>query len=104
MPRRAAKVDSNQPAIVKAFQAAGARVQHLHAVGGGCPDLLVSFRGVDRLVEVIGPDKKKRFPPDGLSPSQVEWHRNWLSPIAVIENETQALNLLGLVPLRGTVS
>lgn len=38
---RAAKVDKNQPEIVEALRAEGAVVQHLHAVGVGCPDLLV---------------------------------------------------------------
>lgn len=38
MPRRKARVDANQSEVVAAFRAAGATVQHLHMVGGGCPD------------------------------------------------------------------
>lgn len=38
MPRRKARVDANQSEVVAALRAVGATVQHLHMVGGGCPD------------------------------------------------------------------
>lgn len=44
--RRRAHTDRNQPAIVAALRGIGATVQPLHAVGQGCPDLLVGYRGV----------------------------------------------------------
>ncbi len=50
--RRAANVDRNQPEIVAALRAAGATVEYLHAVGGGCPDLLVGYRGANYVLEV----------------------------------------------------
>ena len=40
----AARVDANQPEIVKALRGVGATVQHLHKVGQGCPDLMVGWR------------------------------------------------------------
>lgn len=56
MPRRFAarqgKQDANQPEIVKALRRCGAHVVDLHAIGGGCPDLLVGFRGVNYLIEI----------------------------------------------------
>ena len=39
MPRRAPRIDANQPEIVKSFRKLGCTVQHLHMVGDGCPDL-----------------------------------------------------------------
>jgi hypothetical protein len=41
--RRASKVDANQREVVAALRGAGASVQLLHAVGEGCPDLLVGI-------------------------------------------------------------
>ena len=43
MPKR---VDANQRTIVRALRSLGFSVLHLHAVGRGCPDLLVA--GLDR--------------------------------------------------------
>lgn len=48
----ARKVDNNQREIVTALRQAGASVIHLHTVGGGCPDLLVGYRGINYLVEI----------------------------------------------------
>ena len=50
--RRAAAVDANQSEIVAALRKAGVTVTPLHQVGGGCPDLLCGFRGVNTLLEV----------------------------------------------------
>lgn len=70
--RHPARADANQPAIVKALRGAGCLVEHLHEVGGGCPDLLVGWRGRWHVVEVKDGSK----PPSGrkLTPKQVEWH------------------------------
>ena len=51
MPK-ARRVDANQTEIVEALRAVGASVFLLHAVGCGCPDLLVGFRGVNYLLEI----------------------------------------------------
>ena len=47
--RRAAKIDENQPEIVDALRAMGCSVTILSAVGNGCPDILVGFRGINLL-------------------------------------------------------
>jgi hypothetical protein len=44
--------DANHQTIFRAFDRAGASVVSLHTLGGGVPDLLVGFAGVERLVEV----------------------------------------------------
>lgn len=69
--RRAAKVDSNHGDVVEALRAAGASVQSLAAIGKGCPDLLVGYRGMWLLFEVKdgtrSPSRRK------LTPDQEEW-------------------------------
>ena len=50
--RRAARIDRNQPDIIKALRYAGATVQPTHTLGKGCPDLLVGFRGENFLLEI----------------------------------------------------
>ena len=107
MARRASAVDANQKLIVKALRQAGATVQHLHAVGAGCPDLLVGFRGFNHLVEV----KDGHKPPSArkLTPDQVVWHDEWRgSPVHVVKSVTEALAVLGIgltdLPVKGTIS
>ena len=107
MARRAAKVDANQKLIVKALRDAGATVQHLHAVGAGCPDLLVGFRRINYLMEV----KDGKRPPSArkLTDDQVIWHRDWRGNAHVVKSVSEALAVLGIgvatdIPHRGGVS
>lgn len=92
--RRAAKIDDNQPEIVKALRKAGCSVCLLHAVGQGCPDLLVSRAGVNYLLEV----KDGAKPPSAqkLTPDQVKFHTDWRGQIAVVNSVEQAFKILGL--------
>ena len=91
--RRAAKVDANQAEIVKAFRGVGCSVQHLHAVGDGCPDLLVGKDGVNYLVEV----KDGSRPPSDrqLTKPQRKWHDTWRGNVAVVKSVPEALTLVG---------
>ena len=111
MPRYANNVDDNQTDIVAAWRDVGASVLLLHAVGKGCPDTLVGFRGDDFLVEIIGTAKLKRYKKNGgLADNQVEWHAAWRgSPVHVVKNATEALAVLGIMPttdieVKGTIS
>ena len=87
--RRRGKVDANQADIVRALRAIGADVQLLSDVGGGVPDLLLGYRGVNILLEV----KDGRKPPSErqLTPDQVIWHRDWRGQKAVVESVGEAL-------------
>lgn len=98
--RRAAKVDANQMIIVAALRAVGATVQPLHAVGKGCPDLLVGYRGRNYLFEVKDGDK----PPSArkLTPDQVSWHDTWRGSSWVVMNPKMALQIIGA--LKGEIS
>ena len=89
--RRAARIDANQRAIVKALRKAGASVQPLHTVGDGVPDLLVGIAGRTYLIEVKGPTGT-------LTPDQVRWHGEWrgAAPL-IVRDEVQALWAVGLL-------
>lgn len=89
---RAARIDSNQVEIVKALRAIGVSVQHLHAVGSGCPDLLCAVNGVNFLIEVK--DGGKIPSKQALTPDQVKWHGEWKAAVYVV-NSVQKATALG---------
>lgn len=96
--RRAAKVDANQKAIVKALRDHGCSVLSLAAIGDGCPDLLVArpyYPHYLTLLEVKNPEQmpsKQR-----LTMDQVEFHREWKSPIHIVTSVDEALDAVGIV-------
>jgi hypothetical protein len=95
--RRRGRVDANQGEIVKALHAAGCSVESLAAVGKGVPDLLVGLRSRNVLIEVVGPAKRKRFPPDGRSDNQREWHKIWAGQVLTVTSAEDALQQLDLI-------
>jgi hypothetical protein len=93
--RRAAKIDGNQGDIVAALEAAGASVQSLAAVGAGCPDILIGYRGVNYAVEIKDPTQA---PSDRrLTPMQKKWHAEWQGKAHLVETVEQALLIVGAV-------
>ena len=99
--RRAAKVDANQREVVAALRGAGASVQLLHAVGEGCPDLLVGYKGLNMLLEVKDGSK----PPSAqkLTPQQEIWHRDWRGHRVVVNSPEAALGAIGMLSFRGVI-
>jgi hypothetical protein len=87
--RRAARIDANQPEIVKALRAVGASVQILSAVGHGCPDILVGYQGRNFLFEIKDGSK----PPSDrrLTPAEEKWFGAWRGQCRVVESEHGAL-------------
>ena len=85
----AAKVDANQKSIVAALRKAGATVQHLHAVGKGCPDLLVGYKCENYLIECKLPGKN----PNKL---QKEWHSAWKGNSFIAHTPDAALWAIGV--------
>ena len=99
--RRAAKVDANQKQVVAALRGAGASVQLLHAVGEGCPDLLVGYQSKNYLIEV----KDGAKPPSAqkLTPQQEIWHRDWRGHRVVVNSPEAALAAIGIIAIVGTI-
>ena len=82
------RADSNQNEIVEALRGIGASVLVLSQVGGGCPDLLVGFRGKEYLIEI----KAKN---GDLSDSQKEFFDNWQGRPYVVRSVDEVLELIG---------
>lgn len=90
--RRAAKVDDNQSEIVKALRDIGATVQPLHAVGDGCPDLLIGYRGRNILIEVK--DGRKKPSDQKLTDAQIDWHNAWRGAVSVANSIDAAIDVV----------
>jgi len=90
--RLRARIDDNQPEIVKALRAVGALVQSLATVGGGCPDLLVCWQGELYLMEI----KDGAKPPSArrLTPAEADFATRW--PVEVVCNVREALAVIGI--------
>lgn len=94
--RRAARVDANQAQVVSALRAAGATVYPMHRVGGGFPDLLVTYRRQTHLIEVKDGSK----PPSKreLTEDEAKFHSEWAGgPIHVVTSADEALVAVGAI-------
>ena len=93
---RAAKIDANHTAIVKAIRAVGASVQSLAAVGKGVPDLLVGKDGKTWLIECK--DGANAPSARQLTPDQREWIDAWRgTPVVVAYGPDDALRAIGAI-------
>jgi hypothetical protein len=93
--RARAKTDSNQPDIVDGLRSIGASVQILAAVGKGCPDLLIGYRGVNVLLEIK--DGAKSPSRRELTDDQVIWHGRWNGQVASATNLEEAIAVVQIV-------
>lgn len=84
---RARKVDTTQPAIVRALRDCGWTVLDLSAVGHGCPDICVGAAGVNVFLEL----KSAR---GHLTPPQVEWHDEWRGQVAIARDMDEAVAIV----------
>lgn len=84
------KPDANQSTIVAALKRCGASVVDLSSVGGDCPDLLVGYRGVDRLLEV-------KTATGDASEGQAAFIATWKGgPVSIVRSEAEALLAIGV--------
>ena len=84
---RAARVDANQPDIVKRLREF-ARVTPTHQVGGGFPDLVVQFMGRTILMEV-------KMPGESLNKDQAKFFAEWNGgEIYVVRTPEEAVRVL----------
>lgn len=88
----AAKADRNQPEIVAALRKMGAKVALTYHVGGGFPDLVVTYGSRTMLVEVK--DEKQPLNKRKLTPAQVEFHAAWTGEIHIVESVEQAISVV----------
>ena len=90
--RRAARTDGNHAAIVAALRKIGATAFSLAAVGNGCPDMVVGYRGVNLLLEV----KDGARPPSerSLTAAQKEFFAAWAGQAAVVISASDAVTFV----------
>lgn len=94
MPYRVtkARTDANQQEIVNSLRKHGASVISLAAVGDGCPDLLVGYKGINYLLEVKDgskvPSQKK------LTKDQLKFFETWKGQAVKVESVDEALSVL----------
>ena len=97
MSYRRSKKDANQNEIVAELESLGCTVIDMSAINKqGVPDICVGVGTRNYLIEIIGPDKEKRFPPDGLSEGQVEWHKKWNGSVHKARTVQEALDVMGI--------
>jgi pimeloyl-ACP methyl ester carboxylesterase len=99
---RAARVDGNQAAIVKALRGYGCSVLHMHQIGNGCPDLAIATPPDDKGLRRIGfiEVKDGTKPPSArkLTADQVEFWDEWKgAPMALVTDEAGALRFARLL-------
>ena len=87
LARTAARVDVNQPEIVRRLRQVGASVQILSRVGDGCPDLVVGYQGRNFLMEVKDEGK-------GLNAKQIIWFGKWNGQKDIVRNFDEAFKVL----------
>ena len=100
MIRRAARIDANQPEIVRVLREAGATVQPLHTVGKGCPDLVVGYNGQNYLLEIKDPtavNKAGKFRPSHRDRDHADWHVNWRGQVQIVWSAVEALQAIGVL-------
>lgn len=89
---RGGKKDANHDLIVAVFERQGCRVVDMHFMGGGFPDLLVSYGNlVLRPVEIKNP--KGNYGKAGLNKNQRVWAAAWKGGMEVVYSEEDAIRV-----------
>jgi hypothetical protein len=96
---RRAKIDANQPEVVKAFRRCGFTVVCTHTVGNGFPDLVVARHGWTALIEIKDGSKCKSA--RKLTPDEEKFHREWPGEIHIIESPDDVVRLYQTLVLDG---
>jgi Holliday junction resolvase len=87
---KAAKIDANQPEIVKALRKCGISVHSTAAIGKGFPDLVCAKGDKAWLIEVKGPKGK-------LTDDQVEFMSAWQGDVHIARSVDDALKIVGVL-------
>lgn len=83
----AKRIDENQRLIVEGLRAIGASVQVLSAVGHGCPDVLVGYRGHNFPMEIKVGNAR-------LTPAEQEWRNAWQGTHYIVRSLDEAIAIL----------
>ena len=92
--RRAAKTDDNHKEILDAFRKFGCSVFSLHQVGQGFPDAIIAKYHRNILVEIK--DGKKPLSKRKLTDDQIDFHKDWQGPIAIVKSLDDVVNVMKL--------
>jgi hypothetical protein len=84
--RHVHKADFNQDGIIRALRKIGVSVVPLTKMGGGVPDLLCGYRGINWLLEVKGET-------GGLTEAQVKFHARWNGHVTVVRTAEEAVDV-----------
>lgn len=89
--------DANHTAVVEAVRGIGASVLDLADLGGGCPDVLVGFRGVNLLLEI----KDGCKPPSArkLTQAEQDFFRDWRGTVYIVFSAADAIEVVNLMTL-----
>jgi Holliday junction resolvase len=90
--RKIARVDSNHAEVVEFLRKQGAIVRSLANLGGGVPDLLVSYNKILFLIEVK--DGKKAPSQRKLTKDEADFFEQFDSHCFIVCNLDEALDLL----------
>jgi hypothetical protein len=91
--RKRHKVDANQAGIVADLRRiSGCSVLVLSAVGSGCPDILVGYRGFNLLFEIKNPGDSIRK--DERGEAQRTFHAEWTGQARVVESFLEIINYM----------
>src|SRR5512139_1208375 len=91
-PRATYRVDSNQAEIVQALRDIGASVTVIAGIGGGCPDLLVGYAGVNYLMEIKA-SKNATF-----TEAECEWELAWHGSVFIVTTAQEAVDIVRTNP------
>lgn len=94
--RRAAKVDANQPDIVKALRDAGCVVGVTSHIGNGFPDIVAYHPRVNRVRFMEIKDGAKPPSARKLTEAEAEFARAWGEHCVTVTSAEEALLALGV--------
>ena len=88
--RRIARIDSNQPEIVRDLRRVGAFVFPTHTLGRGFPDLVVVYHGTVYLLEV-------KIPGGTLTPDEQKFYEDSQGAPYIVRSSEDALRVIGAI-------
>lgn len=89
---RKARVDENQPAVVKYLREKGVTVKHTHMVGSGFADIVCGYKKKNFLFEIK--DGSKPESAKKLTAAEAIFHFEWKGQIDIVESGEDAWRII----------